>query len=453
MCPAVDSPGRDLSLPAAIDHTLLKPEATEAQVRALCKEAALYGFAAVCVNPYWVKLCAQVLADTAVKVCTVVGFPLGAIPTVAKRAETQLAIDDGAQEIDMVMNLGAFKSGDLSQVQTDIEQVVAAASGRATVKVILETGSLNPAEVVQAASLAKQAGADFVKTSTGFAGSGATVEDVALMRATVGAELGVKASGGIRSRQDALAMLAAGASRIGTSSSVSMVSEEDQSAKLAGDEKARAELIEFGSRLWQREYVAASEGNLSIRLGEDRFLVTRTGACLGTLAPEDLVLVDLDGQPIEGKAEATAELAGHLEVFRQRADVEAVVHAHPPYATACAVAGLALDQCVLPEAVVVLGAVPLVPYATPWTDEVPKALKPYLTKCDAVLLANHGAMTWGPSLAAAIDKMEILETTARVTHLALSMGKLSTLDQAAVERLMQLREQKGLPGKLTPCRP
>ncbi|WP_244527481.1 deoxyribose-phosphate aldolase [Lihuaxuella thermophila] len=207
---------------AMIDHTLLKPEATREQIAVLCEEAKRHGFASVCVNPYWVKEAAAHLAGTDVKVCTVVGFPLGATTKEVKVFETRDAIQNGATEIDMVMNIGALKSGDLQTVQEDIQAVVEAAQGL-TVKVILETGLLTDEEIVQACEQAKRAGARFVKTSTGFGRGGATVEAVELMRKTVGPELGVKASGGIRDLKTAQQMIEAGADRIGASASVAIV--------------------------------------------------------------------------------------------------------------------------------------------------------------------------------------------------------------------------------------
>ena len=212
------------SLAAVIDHTLLKPEATRADIARLCAEARQYGFASVCVNPCWVPLAFAELAGSEVKVCTVVGFPLGATSTAAKIAETAVALRSGAREIDMVMNVGALRSGDLVTVEQDIAQVVRVAhEAGAIVKVILETALLDDAQKVAACTLSKRAGADFVKTSTGFGPGGATVEDVALMRRAVGPEMGVKASGGIRTLADLQSMLAAGATRIGASAGVKIV--------------------------------------------------------------------------------------------------------------------------------------------------------------------------------------------------------------------------------------
>jgi deoxyribose-phosphate aldolase len=214
----------DPAIAALIDHTILKPEATRDDVLKICREARQYGFASVCVNPYWVPLVRAELAGSSVKVCTVVGFPLGATSTEAKAAETAAALRAGAEEIDMVINVGALRSGDQDTVQQDIRQVVEAAHrAGAIVKVILETALLDDTQKATACLLAKEAGADFVKTSTGFSASGATAHDVALMRSVVGPAMGVKAAGGIRSLSDLRAMTAAGATRIGASASVKIV--------------------------------------------------------------------------------------------------------------------------------------------------------------------------------------------------------------------------------------
>jgi deoxyribose-phosphate aldolase len=207
-----------------IDHTLLKPEATPAQIEQLCDEARRHGFFAVCINPVYVRLAAQTLQGCAVAVCSVVGFPLGATTTAAKVFEAQQALADGAREIDMVIHIGALKGGDHARVQEDIAAVTTAChTNNALLKVIIETVLLSDEEKSAACQLAQAAGADFVKTSTGFAGGGATVEDVQLMRRTVGPRMGVKAAGGIRSYADALALIEAGASRIGASASVQIV--------------------------------------------------------------------------------------------------------------------------------------------------------------------------------------------------------------------------------------
>lgn len=207
-----------------IDHTLLKPEATRAQIITLCAEARDHGFASVCVNPYWVPIAARELAGSGVSVCTVCGFPLGATTSSTKAHEAGEAVAAGAREIDMVINVGALRSGDHEAVQRDIELVAAAThAGNAILKVIIEAALLEDAEKTAACTLAKAAGAEFVKTSTGFGPGGATLADVALMRAAVGPELGVKAAGGIRTLEELEAMVAAGANRIGTSSGVRIV--------------------------------------------------------------------------------------------------------------------------------------------------------------------------------------------------------------------------------------
>jgi len=217
-----------------IDHTLLKPEATADEIDVLCDEAMEFGFASVCVNPTWVKRAADRLRGSEVVTCSVIGFPLGASTPEIKAMEARRALRDGAREVDMVLNVGALKSGDLELVRTDIEKVVDSAhEAGAIVKVILETSKLTDEEKVIASALAKQAKADYVKTSTGFGGGGATVYDVALMRETVGPEMGIKASGGVHTAQEAEDMIAAGATRIGASAGVQSVagSEGDAGGK------------------------------------------------------------------------------------------------------------------------------------------------------------------------------------------------------------------------------
>ncbi len=209
-----------------IDHTLLKPDATRSDIQALCREAAEYGFASVCVNPTWVAECARLLRDTSVKVCSVVGFPLGATTADTKHYETRRAIFDGAREIDMVLNVGALKSGDLRVVERDIEAVASPCRDTGVIsKVIIEAALLTDEEKITACTIAKAAGADFVKTSTGFGPGGATAGDVALMRRVVGADMGVKAAGGVRDLEGLKAMVAAGATRIGASAGVRIVQE------------------------------------------------------------------------------------------------------------------------------------------------------------------------------------------------------------------------------------
>lgn len=215
---------QDLNYAKMIDHTLLKPDATPDQVAQLCFEAKKYGFASVCINPSWVPLSAQLLQGSTVKVCTVIGFPLGATAPEVKAFEAQNAIKQGATEIDMVINIGALKARDLELVARDIRGVVKSSHEQgAIVKVIIETALLNDEEKTIACLISKEAGADFVKTSTGFASGGATVHDIALMRRVVGPEMGVKASGGVRTFEDADNMIKAGATRIGASAGVKII--------------------------------------------------------------------------------------------------------------------------------------------------------------------------------------------------------------------------------------
>lgn len=226
-------PGVPAELAPLIDHTLLKADATADQVQTLCAEALQYSFASVCVNPFWTPVCARLLAGSSVKVCTVVGFPLGATSTTGKAEETRRAVADGAQEIDMVINVGALKSRLDKAVEADIAAVVQAAGKKAIVKVILETALLNDEQKIRACELCVAAGADFVKTSTGFGPGGATAGDIALMRRVVGPQLGVKASGGVSDTDTAMRMVRAGATRIGASGSVRIVT-GDTSGKASG---------------------------------------------------------------------------------------------------------------------------------------------------------------------------------------------------------------------------
>jgi deoxyribose-phosphate aldolase len=223
------------SVAALIDHTLLKPDASKREIEQLCREAAEHGFATVCVNPAWVATCASLLRGSPVGVCSVVGFPLGATLADVKHFETHRVIFDGAREVDMVINIGALKSGDLRTVERDIEAVTepCRAAG-ALSKVIIEAAYLSDEEKITACTLAKAAGADFVKTSTGFGPGGATVADVALMRRVVGDEMGVKAAGGVRDLDSLKAMVAAGASRVGASAGVRIVKEIGGQRKVGG---------------------------------------------------------------------------------------------------------------------------------------------------------------------------------------------------------------------------
>lgn len=228
-----DQPAEVRALARLMDHTLLRPQATRAQIEQLAEEARQWCFGTICVNPGWVALAAEKLRGSSVKVAAVVGFPLGATLTSVKRAEAQAVIVAGAEEVDMVMNVGAMRSGDRESVENDIRGVVEVChSGGAIVKVILENAYLSNEEKVEACRIAQRAGADFVKTSTGFGPTGATADDVRLMRETVGPELGVKAAGGIRNLADAVTMLDAGATRLGTSASIAIL--EEAVAALAG---------------------------------------------------------------------------------------------------------------------------------------------------------------------------------------------------------------------------
>ena len=229
------SGGAPAGVASMIDHTLLKPDATRANIEELCREAAQFKFATVCVNPTWVALASRLLAGTGVGVCSVVGFPLGATTADVKGYETQRAIFDGAREIDMVINVGALKSGDLRAVERDLEAVTSPCRAcGALSKVIIEAALLTDDEKITACTLAKAAGADYVKTSTGFASGGATAADVALMRRVVGAEMGVKAAGGVRDFAGMKAMIAAGATRVGASAGVKIVQQSRGEQPAAG---------------------------------------------------------------------------------------------------------------------------------------------------------------------------------------------------------------------------
>jgi deoxyribose-phosphate aldolase len=214
----------DKNLAKKIDHTLLKPDATPEEIKILCEEARKHSFASVCINPGYVSLCSKLLKGSDVKVCTVIGFPLGATTTDVKKYEAEQALANGAEEIDMVINVGNLKSGNYNYIFNDVREVVLAGKKHGAItKVILETALLTDEEKVKACLICKKAGADFVKTSTGFSKGGATVGDIALMKYVVGSNIGVKASGGIRSKEDAEAMIASGADRIGASASVAIV--------------------------------------------------------------------------------------------------------------------------------------------------------------------------------------------------------------------------------------
>ncbi|WP_455537868.1 deoxyribose-phosphate aldolase [Terrisporobacter sp.] len=221
----------NMSIANMIDHTLLKADATEKEIIKLCSEAKEYNFASVCVNPSMVKLASEQLKGSDVDVCTVIGFPLGATTSNVKAFEVKDAIENGATEVDMVINIGKLKDRDLEYVKNDIKAVVEAAKDKALVKVIIEACLLTDEEKVIACELSKEAGADFVKTSTGFSTGGATAHDIALMRKTVGSEMGVKASGGVRTKEDAMTMIENGATRIGASASIAIVTGEKKDSQ------------------------------------------------------------------------------------------------------------------------------------------------------------------------------------------------------------------------------
>ncbi|MBW1808127.1 MAG: class II aldolase/adducin family protein [Deltaproteobacteria bacterium] len=215
--------------------------------------------------------------------------------------------------------------------------------------------------------------------------------------------------------------------------------------------QAKDAIVEIGRRLWQRGYVAANDGNISVRLEDQRLLTTPTGVSKGFMSADMLVVTDLQGNPVEAECRPSSELKMHLEVYRLRPEVNAVVHAHPPVATAFSVAGVALDKCILPESVLTMGAIPTVPYATPSTEEVPEGLRPFIPNCDAVLLSNHGAMTWAAALETAYFRMETLEHTAKITQAAMMLGDLNLLNLADIEKLDTVRQKLGISGRVMPC--
>ncbi len=214
--------------------------------------------------------------------------------------------------------------------------------------------------------------------------------------------------------------------------------------------KACREIIEVGRRMWIKGWIASNDGNISVRLEDGGFLATATGVCKGFLTPAMLVRLDRNGRPAPGRVRhrPSSEIRMHLEVYRRRPDIGAVVHAHPPYATAFAVAGIPLDQNILPEAVLTLGAVEVAPYGTPSTDEIPNAIAPLIERSDVVLLANHGALSFGADLLTAYYRMETLEHTATITHLAMGLGRVRTIPKAQVKKLMVLREKLGIQGRV-----
>lgn len=212
----------------------------------------------------------------------------------------------------------------------------------------------------------------------------------------------------------------------------------------------RREMVEIGRRMYAKDLVAATDGNISFRLGGDEFLITPTGSCLGFLKSSDLVLIDREGAP-RSPGKPTSELRLHLEVYRQRDDVRAIVHGHPPICTAFSVAGETLDRCVLPEVVFTIGAVPTAAYGTPTTDEPPRIIREHIKSCDAMILDRHGTLTVGPSLLEAYYKLEKIEHSARVILAAKTLGRVQVLSPEQVERLLEVRKKAGLPGKIIHC--
>jgi len=220
---------------------------------------------------------------------------------------------------------------------------------------------------------------------------------------------------------------------------------------MASEAQIRQEIVEYGRRAYARGLVAASDGNISFRLEPDRILITPTGSCLGFLQGSDLAVIDREGKPTDGSPRPTSEYRLHLEVYRLREDVRAVVHAHPPLCTAFSVAGVSLENYVLPEIAFTIGAIPTTAYSTPTTDEPPQVAAEYIQRCDAMILDRHGALTVGRDLRDAYFKMEKLEHTAEVVIAAHSLGRVRTLDESQIHRLMQARSDLGLEGRIYRC--
>lgn len=209
-------------------------------------------------------------------------------------------------------------------------------------------------------------------------------------------------------------------------------------------------IIEIGRRLWQRGYIAANDGNISVRLNENKILTTPTGISKGFMTEEMILLIDMQGQVMEKSAfRPSSEVKMHIEVYKQREDIHSVVHAHPPFATAFAVAGIPMNRNVLPEAVLTLGAVSIAPYGTPSTTDIPDSIKPFIQQSDAVLLENHGALTLGTDLITAYHRMETLEHTASITYRAMQLGQVNEIPESEVRKLMKIRKQFNLPGRIT----
>jgi L-fuculose-phosphate aldolase len=212
-------------------------------------------------------------------------------------------------------------------------------------------------------------------------------------------------------------------------------------------------ILDIGKRLWQKGFIAASDSNITIRINNNEILTTPTGVSKGFMTQDMILRINMDGQLLSAKSKykPSSEIKLHLEVYRNREDIHSVVHAHPPYCTGFAVAGIPLDKCILPEAIITLGAVPVAPYSTPSTKEVSESIKPYISKTDAILLANHGALTMGKDLLAAYHKMETLEHTAQIIYIATRLGKVNLISVEKVKELMEIRENIKIPGKIIPC--
>ncbi len=223
---------------------------------------------------------------------------------------------------------------------------------------------------------------------------------------------------------------------------------------IGGEFELKKMIIEIGRRLWLREYVAANDGNITVKLNDKEILTTPTGVSKGFMTPDMIIKMTTDGKILSKstKFKPSSEVKVHLEVYRERKDVKSVIHAHPPYCTSFAVAGIPLDKCVLPEAIIVIGSVPIAEYGTPSTMELPQSIIPHIKSSDAILLANHGALTVGPDLISAYHRMETLEHTARIVTLAYQLGNVNVLPQDQVDRLMELREKFNVQGKITACK-
>lgn len=212
-------------------------------------------------------------------------------------------------------------------------------------------------------------------------------------------------------------------------------------------------IVDIGKRIWTRGYVAANDGNITVRISKNEILTTPTGVSKGFMSPDMIIKIDMDGNVITRNTgyKPSSEIKMHLEVYKERSDINGVIHAHPPYCTSFAVAGIPLNRCVLPEAIITLGAVPIVPYGTPSTREIPESIKPFIKNSDAILLANHGALTLGTDLLTAYYRMETLEHSAHIIFLAIQLGNVNILPEGEVKKLMDVREKMNIPGRIMMC--